>query len=205
MNDEAMRWGHRFYMKSGFLPDLPDELLDLLVEHMARVPDGTDGEVSFWAMGRAISEVPEDATAFTGRDAAFWIAAEILWHDEELDEQCREWTRALMDDVLPFTSAGPLRQRRLRGGRRPRSFHLRGRQVRAARRAQAGLGPGQRLPPEPERAAVTNGIFTARRKIVTQSSSLANQRLIASTNRVFPGSEGNGSCRIGLTSRAFAR
>jgi FAD/FMN-containing dehydrogenase len=106
MNDEAMRWGHRFYMKSGFTPSLEDELIDLLVEHMARVPDGTDGEVSFWAMGRAIREVPEDATAFTGRDAAFWIAAEVLWHDEALDDQCREWTRTLMDDVRPFTSVG---------------------------------------------------------------------------------------------------
>jgi FAD/FMN-containing dehydrogenase len=106
MNDEAMRWGHRFYMKSGFTPSLEDELIDLLVEHMARVPDRTDGEVSFWAMGRAIREVPEDATAFTGRDAAFWIAAEVLWHDEALDDQCREWTRALMDDVRPFTSVG---------------------------------------------------------------------------------------------------
>jgi FAD binding domain/Berberine and berberine like len=106
MNDEAMRWGHRFYMKSGFLLDLPDELIDLLVEHMARVPEGTDGSVSFWAMGRAISQVPEDATAFTGRDAAFWIAAEILWHDEELDGPCREWSRAVMDDALPFTSVG---------------------------------------------------------------------------------------------------
>jgi FAD/FMN-containing dehydrogenase len=106
MNDEAMRWGHRFYMKSGFLPDLPDELVDLLVEHMARVPEGTDGSVSFWAMGRAISQVPEDATAFTGRDAAFWIAAEILWHDGELDGPCREWSRAVMDDALPFTSVG---------------------------------------------------------------------------------------------------
>ena len=106
MNDEAMRWGHRFYMKSGFVPDLPDELIDLLVKHMARVPDGTDGGVSFWAMGRAISEVPEDATAFTGRQAAYWVAAEILWHDEGLDDQCREWTRTVMDDVRPFTSVG---------------------------------------------------------------------------------------------------
>jgi FAD/FMN-containing dehydrogenase len=106
MNDEAMRWGHRFYMKSGFLPNLSDELLDLLVEHMARVPDGTDGEVSFWAMGRAISEVPEDATAFTGRDAAFWISAEILWHDEALDGKCRKWARGVMDDIRPFTSVG---------------------------------------------------------------------------------------------------
>jgi len=106
MNDEAMRWGHRFYMKSGFIPSLEDDLIDLLVKHMAHVPDETDGEVSFWAMGRAIREVPEDATAFTGRDAAFWIAAEVLWHDEALDDQCREWTRTLMDDVRPFTSVG---------------------------------------------------------------------------------------------------
>ena len=40
MNDEAMRWGHRFYMKSGFVPGLEDGLIDLLVAHMARVPDG---------------------------------------------------------------------------------------------------------------------------------------------------------------------
>jgi FAD/FMN-containing dehydrogenase len=106
MNDEAMRWGHRFYMKSGFLPDLPEELIARLVEHMGRVPEGTDGGVSFWAMGRAIAEVPEDATAFTGRDAAFWIAAEILWHDEMQDEPCRDWTRRVMDDVLPFTTVG---------------------------------------------------------------------------------------------------
>jgi FAD binding domain/Berberine and berberine like len=106
MNDEAMRWGHRFYMKSGFVPSLGDELVHRLVEHMAHVPDGTDGGVSFWAMGRAISEVPEEATAFTGRGAAFWVAVEILWHDETLDGQCRDWTRSVMDDVLPFTSVG---------------------------------------------------------------------------------------------------
>jgi FAD/FMN-containing dehydrogenase len=106
MNDEAMRWGHRFYMKSGFIPRLDDELIDLLVEHMGRVPAGTDGSVSFWAMGRAIAEVPEDATAFTGRDAAFWISAEILWHDEALDGKCREWARGMMDDIRPFTSVG---------------------------------------------------------------------------------------------------
>ena len=106
MNDEAMRWGHRFYMKSGFVPGLSDELVDVLVEHVPRVPDGADGSISFWAMGHAISAVPEEATAFTGRAAAFWVASEILWDDEELDERCREWSRAVMADVLPFSSAG---------------------------------------------------------------------------------------------------
>jgi hypothetical protein len=106
MNDEAMRWGHRFYMKSGFIPRLDDELVDLLVGHMGRMPDGNDGGVSFWAMGRAIAEVPENATAFTGRDAAYWISVESLWHDEGRDAQCRDWTREVMDDIQPFTLVG---------------------------------------------------------------------------------------------------
>jgi hypothetical protein len=106
MNDEAMRWGHRFYMKSGFIPGLEDGLVDLLAEHMGRIPDGNDGGVSLWAMGRAIAEVKEDATAFTGRDAAYWISVESLWHDEALDGKCRDWTREVMDDIQPFTSAG---------------------------------------------------------------------------------------------------
>ncbi len=33
--DESQEWGHRFYMKSAFLPALPDEAVDVLVEHVA--------------------------------------------------------------------------------------------------------------------------------------------------------------------------
>jgi FAD/FMN-containing dehydrogenase len=106
MNDEAMGWGHRFYMKSAFLPGLSDELVDLLAQHASRMPDGSDGSAGLWAMGGAIFEVPEEAAAFTGRDAAFWIAAEIFWDDAALDERCREWARAVMADVLPFASVG---------------------------------------------------------------------------------------------------
>jgi len=106
MNDEAMGWGRRFYMKSAFLPALPGELVEALVEHMSSVPDGADGGISVWAWGRAIAEVPEDATAFTGRGAAFWIAAEIMWDEASLDEPCREWSRAAMAVVSPFASEG---------------------------------------------------------------------------------------------------
>ena len=105
-NDEAMRWGRRFYMKSAFLPGLPDELVEQAVEHMPRVPDGVDGEISVWSWGRAIGRVPEEATAFTGRGAAFWISAEIAWEDASLDERCRAWSRAVMEVVTPFASEG---------------------------------------------------------------------------------------------------
>jgi FAD binding domain/Berberine and berberine like len=105
-NDEAMDWGHRFYMKSAFLPALEDDLVKLLPEHVSQVPEGADGGISVWAWGRAIAEVGEQDTAFTGRDAAFWISAEILWDDAALDDRCRRWGRATLADVAPFASAG---------------------------------------------------------------------------------------------------
>jgi FAD/FMN-containing dehydrogenase len=106
MNDEAMRWGHRFYMNSAFLADLADQVVERLVTHLSRLPEGADGEFSAWTMGRAVAAVPEDATAYTGREAAFWLAAEILWDDESLDGSCREWVRAALADVQPFAVTG---------------------------------------------------------------------------------------------------
>jgi FAD/FMN-containing dehydrogenase len=106
MNDEAMDWGHRFYMKSGFLPLLSDELVDVMVDHAARGPEGAEAGISLWAAGRAIAEVPEEATAYTGRGAAFWVAAEVFWDDPALDGRSRDWGRVAMAAVDPFTSEG---------------------------------------------------------------------------------------------------
>ena len=106
LNDETQDWGHRFYMKSAFMPAFPDEAVDLCAEHAARAPAGADCEFSVWAWGRAIAAVPEDATAFTGREAAVWLAAEALWDDDSLDEQCRAWGREALADLAPFASSG---------------------------------------------------------------------------------------------------
>ena len=106
LNDETQDWGHRFYMKSAFLPAFPDEAVDLCAEHAARAPGGADCEFSVWAWGGAIADVAEDATAFTGREAAVWLAAEALWDDETLDERCRSWGRDALADLAPFASRG---------------------------------------------------------------------------------------------------
>ncbi len=106
LNDETQDWGHRFYMKSAFMPAFPDEAVDLCAEHAARAPAGADCEFSVWAWGRAIAAVPEDATAFTGREAAVWLAAEALWDDQALDERCRAWGRDALADLAPFASRG---------------------------------------------------------------------------------------------------
>ena len=104
--DESQAWGHRFYMKSAFLPALTDEVVDLCVEHATRGPEGAESGFSVWAWGRRISDVAEDATAFTGRGAAAWLAAETMWDDAELDDQCRAWGRDALADLAPYASDG---------------------------------------------------------------------------------------------------
>ena len=106
MNDEGQRWGQRFSMKSAFLPSLPDEVVALCVEHVMKAPPGTDCGFSVWAFGRAVARVPDEATAFTGRDASFWLGAESLWHDLERDDDCRAWVRGAMADVQPYATEG---------------------------------------------------------------------------------------------------
>jgi hypothetical protein len=102
--DEGMGWGHRFYMKSGYLPSLPDEMLDICVERVADPPGDCSFTISAW--GRAIARVPEDAMAYTGRNAAFWTSAEALWDDPALDEAHVTWGRDSLGALLPFTVAG---------------------------------------------------------------------------------------------------
>jgi FAD/FMN-containing dehydrogenase len=106
MADDPMGWGRRFYMKSAFLPGLPDEVVAAATHHASTVPTGCEGSVSTWAWGGAIADVPEDGTAFTGRTAAFWTSAEAAWEDPALDEACRAWSRAFVADVAPFAVTG---------------------------------------------------------------------------------------------------
>lgn len=106
MNDEAMRWGHRFYMKSAFMPALPGDMVEACAASVSQVPAGGECGFSIWAWGRAIAQVPDEATAFTGRDAAFWVAAEALWDDAAVDDLHREWARASMATLAPFTRGG---------------------------------------------------------------------------------------------------
>jgi len=104
--DEAQQWGHRFYMKSAFLPALPDEAVDVLVEHAPGGPDGSECGFSTWAWGRRIADVSEDGTAFTGRGAAAWLAAEAMWDDPALHEARRPGARDARADLARCASDG---------------------------------------------------------------------------------------------------
>jgi berberine-like enzyme len=104
-NDEAMAWGARFYMKGGFLAALSDAFVDAGLASLEDTP-GEDCSITLWAQGGAIARVPDDAMAFTGRDAPFWLGVEAEWNDAALDQEHVAWGRATMDALTPFTAAG---------------------------------------------------------------------------------------------------
>jgi hypothetical protein len=104
LKDEALAWGHRFYMKNAFLPALTDEVVDVCAARICDAPGNC--AVSFMTQGGALARVPEDAMAFTGRCAAYWCAVEIMWDERSCDEACTGWGRAAMADLRPFTAAG---------------------------------------------------------------------------------------------------
>src|SRR5438477_1481238 len=104
MSDDEMAWGKRFYMKGAFL----DELSDAAVDEMAAQASTAPGECSIglWAQGGATRRLDENAMAFTGRGAAYWLGAEAFWVDKDQDREYIAWGRAAMGAIKPFTRAG---------------------------------------------------------------------------------------------------
>ena len=103
-NDLAMGWGHRSYISGRYADDIRPDALDALIEHAARAPG--EGSFSMTALGGAIARVPDDAMAFTGRDARFDVSADIEWSDPALDEAHRDWIRYAMAIVEPDSVTG---------------------------------------------------------------------------------------------------
>jgi FAD/FMN-containing dehydrogenase len=104
MNDEVMGWGKRFYTKSGFFPELTDEIVSACASLAEAIPP--DAELSLWCHGGAVGRVSNDAMAYTGRDAAFSCSAELLWTDPADDEARMEWGRSAIARLKPFMTTG---------------------------------------------------------------------------------------------------
>ena len=154
-HDLLLGWGGRSFIRGCNGNDLRPEALDELVDLVATAP----GESSFsiTALGGAIGRVPEDATAYAGRSAAFDLSADTSWTDPALDDANMDWCRRAMAHRRARCGPRLLRERlrRRRARRDPRD--LRRREARAPGGPQASVGPGQRLPRQPQRRARLTG------------------------------------------------
>ena len=95
--------GVRNYWTADFYSDLPDEAIAILADRTSRVPSPIT-QIIVIPGGGAIRRVPDDAMAFSGRDADWNIHFLSLWSDPADDERNIEWTRELSQAMKPYTT-----------------------------------------------------------------------------------------------------
>jgi len=78
--------------------------VDTIGELLAAAP-GPDCGVGLLSLGGAFGRVPEDATAFSGRDATLWLLTEAVWDDPAEDPARVAWGRQAMAALQPFATS----------------------------------------------------------------------------------------------------
>lgn len=92
--------GHRNYWKSHNLPELSDPVIDAVIDAVDNLPS-PHSEVFIAHLGGAISDRPDDSTAYGHRDANYVFNIHGHWVDPADDERGLAWTRGLFDAVTP--------------------------------------------------------------------------------------------------------
>jgi FAD/FMN-containing dehydrogenase len=105
MLDGAFPPGLQVYWRSDFLSSLSDDVMDVLIAHMAKVPSPLTA-VLVEQMGGAVARVGANDTAFNHRDAKYNLAIISRWIDTSDADRQIAWTRALHDAIRPFTTGG---------------------------------------------------------------------------------------------------
>jgi hypothetical protein len=97
--------GDHYYWTTSQLDALDDALVDALVPLAATPPDSLC-EVHVHHMGGAVAAVSGDATAFTNRDAPFFV--NVIGHAGAAERfaAVRDWTRGLRSAVSPYARTG---------------------------------------------------------------------------------------------------
>ena len=88
-----MRHGWNYYWKSTYLPELGDDLIDVIAEH-AFAGSSPRSYAAMFHLGGAVSRVPEGDTAFGNRQASHAITLDAVWQPgEDYGDQDIAWTR----------------------------------------------------------------------------------------------------------------
>jgi hypothetical protein len=88
-----------------YLNDLPEEVVDLMVDRYASVPHPMT-HVILYTLGGAISRVHPDTTAVAYRDASHAFLVVGMWDQPEADRHNIRWVREFLNAIQPFSPGG---------------------------------------------------------------------------------------------------
>jgi FAD/FMN-containing dehydrogenase len=95
----------RYYWKSTHLTELSDEAIERIAENAAKAPSPLC-TTDLWHNAGAIRRVPDDATAFGGRNVQYLLTASADWSDPADDEANIEWARRFVREMEQFSDGG---------------------------------------------------------------------------------------------------
>ncbi len=105
MFEPLSAYGLRNYWKSQLMRDIPDGVIDVLVDHFRNVPSPLSA-IAFQQLGPAARRVPKGATAFGHRDASYDLIMLSRWADLQDDERNVRWTREVWQAAQPYSFGG---------------------------------------------------------------------------------------------------
>jgi FAD/FMN-containing dehydrogenase len=100
--DPAYPHGRHYYWKSWRVPPLSDAAIDVIVDQATAVTSPLSA-IPIFTLGGAVARVADDATAFTGRNAAHDINIVASWlPDDPEPERHKTWARQTWEALRPF-------------------------------------------------------------------------------------------------------
>ena len=101
--DAAQPPGRGYYIKSGYLHGIPNEVIDVIVDYLEGSPLDTS-VIAFANLGGAISRVRPGATAYWHRAATRNVIVIGFWDEHSGAERSTQWVRGVWAKLDPFTN-----------------------------------------------------------------------------------------------------
>lgn len=100
--DDVFAYGRHYYVKAGFIRNLPPDLIEAMIECFTSSTLPTTPVLTAH-QGGAISRVAANATAFPYREARHNLLVAAAWEDSSGDEAHLSWARSSWKLLEPFT------------------------------------------------------------------------------------------------------
>jgi FAD/FMN-containing dehydrogenase len=106
--DASAPKGQRSYWRGEYLDSFPDGAVDAFIRHGSDLA-GAGAPLSqmiVFRIGQGVSAIPDDATAFSHRDAEYLFHPITMWQQAADDERLIAASRAFCDAMRPFSTGG---------------------------------------------------------------------------------------------------
>jgi FAD/FMN-containing dehydrogenase len=103
--DPALPHGTKVYLKSHYFQEYSDDVIRVVQENTAKMPPGPSQMLNL-QLGGAVSQVPEDATAFGGRSAGFLAMIVGIWDEDTGRDASVQWARGFSKALEPLSLGG---------------------------------------------------------------------------------------------------